>query len=91
MMVLFNHVDYILKEVPTTNVMASSLCLISGTTLKSADGITANRSMANALLQGADAMQCKSVSKSMLNVRIKLRLSTAIFFEVWDVITCQEK
>lgn len=56
MMVLFNHVDYILKEVPTMNVMASSPCLISGTILKSAEGIIANRSMANALLQEANAM-----------------------------------
>ena len=90
-MMLFNHVDYILKEVPMMNVMASSLCLISGTILKSAEGIIANHSMANALLQEANAMWCKSVSKSMLNGRIKLRLSIAIFFEVWDVITCQEK
>ena len=91
MMVLFHHVDYILKEVLTMNVMASSPCLISGTTLKLADGIIANHSMANTLLPGANAMRCKSVPKSMLNVRIKLRLSPAIFFEVWDVITCQEK
>lgn len=56
MMMLFNHVDYILKEVPMMNVMASSLCLISGTILKSAEGIIANHSMANALLQEANAM-----------------------------------